>query len=374
LKIQNINLTNFRNWPQMSLDFDNRVLIYGKNAQGKTNILEAAYILATTRSFRGRDAEIISTGADFMRVWGKIDSSSDKEVEAIIKRNGLGIEKEFRINAKKRPSIDFVGEFSAIVFSPEDINLISGTPEAKRRYLSFTIGQKDRGYLFNLLNYKKVLRQRNELLKRADLGRIKDEIDIWDANLSENGQRVIEARHRLSEFITSHINQHYQKLTGELRNFEFKYQPELWGDNLVESLNNSRSRDIAERTTTVGPHRDNWEIEENGISVSQTASRGELRTLVLALKLTERDWFLAEGGASPVVLLDDVFSELDSERRKLLVDSFEGSQLLITTTDLDHLDSSFHDTTQLIDIEALVQKKFGELDLEFAENSSSEEN
>lgn len=222
-------MTNFRNWPVASFEFSDRVLIYGKNALGKTNILEAAYILATTRSFRGRDAEVISHRSEFMRVTGEIEGTSAKEVEVIFKSSELVTEKEFRINDKKRPSIDFVGEFSAIVFSPEDINLLLGPPEGKRRYLSFTIGQKDKSYLFALLNYKKILRQRNELLKRADRGTIASEIDVWDAHLAENGQKVIVARERASQFISERINSYYQKLTGENRKFEFKYMPELWG-------------------------------------------------------------------------------------------------------------------------------------------------
>jgi DNA replication and repair protein RecF len=374
LKIKSINLSNFRNWPSASFNFSDRVLIYGKNALGKTNVLEAAYILATTRSFRGRDAEVISNKSEFMRVWGDIESDKDKEVEVIFKKSLTGAEKEFKINDKKRPSIDFVGEFSAIVFSPEDINLMSGTPEMKRRYLSFTLGQKDRSYLYHLLNYKKVLRQRNELLKRADLGRIKDEIEVWDQNLAENGQRVMEARQELSGFITRNINRHYQTLTGEVRSFEFNYKPELWGLTILESLTNARDRDIAERTTTVGPHRDSWDIEENGLAVSQIASRGELRTLVLALKLTERDWFIEKGGSPPVVLLDDVFSELDGVRRRLLVESFADSQVIITTTDLDHLDASFRDSTQLINIEDYDHFKSDNLGLKFAEVSQREQN
>lgn len=146
------------------------------------------------------------------------------------------------------------------------------------------------------------------------------------------------------------------------------------GADLFNSLANARERDMAERTTTVGPHRDTWEIEEEGVNITKIASRGELRTLVLALKLAERDWFLEGGGAMPVVLLDDVFSELDGERRKLLVESFEGSQILITTTDLDHLDESFREGTQLINIEELGHFKEKDLGLEFAEAPQVVEN
>lgn len=242
MKINKVNLSNFRNWPEASFEFEDRVLIYGQNALGKTNILEAAYILATTRSFRGRDAEVVSKNKEFMRVWGEIENDKKSETEVIFQKSPTGVVKEFKINDKKHSSIDFVGEFSAIVFSPEDINLISGSPEAKRRYLSFTIGQKDRSYLFHLLNYKKVLKHRNELLKRADLGTIKEEIDVWDQTLAENGQKVLETRHTLSNFITEKINYYYQLLSGENRDFIFVYQPELWGENILTSLQNARER------------------------------------------------------------------------------------------------------------------------------------
>lgn len=154
MKIKKIKLTNFRNWEGREFSFSEKVLIYGPNARGKTNILEAVYLSATTRSFRGRDTEIITDGQDFMKT--EVVFEKDREIDiGIIFKGSERTEKEFRIMGQRRSAIDFVGEFSAIIFSPEDINLISGTPSDKRRYLSFTIGQKDRGYLYDLLNYKK---------------------------------------------------------------------------------------------------------------------------------------------------------------------------------------------------------------------------
>ena len=350
MKIKSIKLTNVRNWSEKNFDFSDRVLIYGPNAQGKTNILESLYMLATTRSFKGKDAEIIKKEADFMKVYGVIESDKDREVEILVKRSPLKLEKEFRIEGRKRPSIDFVGEFSAIIFSPEEINVLTGPPEGKRRYLSFTLGQKDREYLFDLLNYKKILRHRNELLKRADLGTIKDEIDIWDQSLSEYGQKIIEKRKKLTHFINERFSEYYDNLTGQQVVMEFRYLPAMWGEDLKESLFNSREKDINERTTTVGPHRDTWEVFLNDMDVAKYCSRGELRTVLLALKLCERDHFLSKDENPPVVLLDDVFSELDDQRRKYLLEAFKGSQLIMTTTDLDHLDKEFKESTQLLEI------------------------
>ncbi|MDD3679157.1 MAG: AAA family ATPase, partial [Patescibacteria group bacterium] len=179
MQIKKISLYNFRNWEDRSFNLSSRVLIYGPNARGKTNILESIYLAATTRSFRGREAEIIKKGKDFMRLEAILEKDGDVDIEIVFKKIDR-IEKEFKIMGQKRPTIDFVGEFSSVVFSPDDINLISGAPADKRRYLSFTIGQKDKEYLYDLLNYKKILRHRNELLKKADLGTIKEEIDIWD--------------------------------------------------------------------------------------------------------------------------------------------------------------------------------------------------
>lgn len=351
MKITSLKLTNFRNWPEANFEFSDRVLIYGPNAQGKTNVLEALYILATTRSFRGKDAEVINAESDFLRIEGMIEKDKPIEVTATFNRVGEKIEKEFKITEKKRPALDFIGMFSAIVFSPDDLMLISGPPELKRRYMSFTIGQNDREYLYNLLNYKKILKQRNELLKKADLGTIRDEIDVWDHSLSENGQKVIEARKNLAEFINERFSKYYIELSGEGKMLEFIYEPALTSEKLADSLREVRDRDIWEKNTTQGPHRDSLSIMIDGKQAEKFASRGEYRTIILALKLCERDWFLAKGGEAPVVLLDDVFSELDETRRKYLVKAFAGSQLIITTTDLDHLDPELQVGTQLINIE-----------------------
>lgn len=356
MKINSVKLTNFRSWSNLEINFSDLVLIYGPNALGKTNILESLYLLATTRSFKGRDSELVKKGQDFSRVSGVISAEAEKEVEVFLE-DGAKNTKEFRINGVKKSSIDFVGEFSAIVFSPDDLLLISGPPELKRRYLSFTIGQKDREYLYNLLNYKKVLRQRNDLLKKADLGTIKEEIDVWNESLAENGQKIIKKRQELADFINDRLENYYKELAGEEKKIVFEYQPALWGENLLESLRNAQERDIYERTTTVGPHRDSWILLTEEGPVSDFASRGEYRTIILALKLCERDWFLAGGEVRPVVLLDDVFSELDESRRKYLISAFLGCQLIMTSTDLDHLDQSFKDSTQLINIEELSKPK-----------------
>lgn len=350
MKIKEITLTNFRNWEEKSFNFSEKVLIYGPNAKGKTNILEAIYLVATTRSFRGREAEVIKSKADFMKVNALIEKD-DKEVDVEITfKNTDRIEKEFKIKEKKRPTIDFVGEFSAIVFSPDDINLISGTPSDKRRYLSYTIGQKDKEYLYDLLNYKKILRQRNELLKKADLGTIKEEIDIWDASLSEYGQKVIEKRKQLEGYINKKISYYYEKLSGQEKKIKFIYQPAILDKTMNESLKDVRDKDILEKTTTVGPHRDSWDLLIDEVSACGYASRGEYRTLILALKLCERDYFVDRDGILPVVLLDDVFSELDERRRGYLIDAFSGSQIIITTTDLEHLRESLRGEFQIIPI------------------------
>jgi DNA replication and repair protein RecF len=350
MKISALKLTNFRNWEERSFEFSDRVLIYGPNAQGKTNILEALYLLATTRSFRGREAELIKKNTDFLRLFGKIENERDSEIEITFQKNSSKIEKTFQINGQKRPTIDFVGEFSAIVFSPEDLQLVSGPPELKRRYLSFTIGQKDREYLYDLLNYKKVLKQRNDLLKRWDLGTIREEIDIWDQKLAEYGQKVIDKRKALEEFINKRIKNYYQNLSGEEIEVSFVYEPSLVSENLGQSLVANRERDIRDKITSVGPHRDSWILEVGGVDAAGICSRGEYRTLILALKLCERDWFLSKSADNPVILLDDVFSELDESRRKYLVEAFSGSQLIITTTDLEHLDGEFLTGTQLVNI------------------------
>lgn len=350
MKIISLKLTNFRNWAEVSFDFAERTVIYGNNAQGKTNILEALYFVATTKSFRGKDQDSIMKGQEFAKINAEMENAKKSEVEILFTKNGQKVDKELKINEKKRPSIDFIGEFSVVVFSPDDLILVSGPPDVKRRYLSFTLGQADREYLYDLLNYKRVLRQRNELLKRAGMARIEQEIDVWDKNLSEHGEKIIEKRRKLEGFINQRFSDYYNLISGEEKVLKFVYQPALSGSSLEESLAASRERDLFDKYTNVGPHRDNWTILVDGIEMTAGSSRGEYRTAILALKLCERDFFAEKKGANPIILLDDVFSELDEGRRRLLIEAFSGSQLIITTTDLDHLDESYRKETQLIKI------------------------
>lgn len=352
MKIERISLKNFRNWGERSFDLSPRVLIYGPNAQGKTNILEAIYLSATSRSFRGQDKEMIKTGQEFSLISAVISKDGPVDVEIVIK-GGDSLVKEFKIQGRKRPAIDFVGEFSAIVFSPDDINLVSAAPEQKRRYLSYTIGQKDREYLYDLLNYKKILRQRNELLKRCDLGTIKAEIDVWDTSLSQYGENIIRKRAELVDFVNKRISEYYKHLSGEERVIEFRYLPSVKPREMKDALCTTREKDIRDRNTNTGPHRDNWEILIDHLPAEGYASRGEERTLILALKLCERDFFAHRDGILPIVLLDDVFSELDENRRRYLIESFRDSQIILTTTDLDHLDESLREGFQLINIDKL---------------------
>lgn len=350
MRIKNLKLTNFRNWAEASFSFSDRVVIWGDNAQGKTNILEAIYFVATTKSFRGRDQEAIESEKEFAKIEATLESDKETKIEAVFQKADRKVEKEFKINDKKRPPIDFIGEFATVIFSPDDLLLVSGPPEAKRRYLSFTIGQVDREYLYELLNYKRVLRQRNELLKRAGMAKIEQEINVWDENLAEYGQKIIEKRRSLELFINERLSDYYNLISGEDKVLKFLYEPAMLSDSLLDSLAASRERDLFDKYTNVGPHRDSWKLLINGKEMNNFSSRGEYRTAILALKLVERDFFTERKNDAPIILLDDVFSELDEKRRKLLVDAFSGSQLIVTTTDLDHLDESYRAETQMIKI------------------------
>jgi len=352
MKISKLSLINFRNWEERSFDLSEKVLIYGPNARGKTNVLEAIYLSATSRSFKGKDKEMVKNGQEFARVNTEIAKDGPVEVEVLLK-TGERLEKEFKIQGRKRPAIDFVGEFSAIIFSPDDINLVSAAPDQKRRYLSYTVGQKDRQYLYDLLNYKKILRQRNELLKKYDLGTIRSEIDVWDVSLAQYGENITKKRRELADFINERITNYYNQLSGEERVVEFKYLPSVKLGEMLSQLKDGREKDIRDRNTNQGPHRDDWELRLDYLPAEGYASRGEERTLILALKLCERDYFASRDGILPIVLLDDVFSELDESRRRYLIESFKDSQIILTTTDLDHLDESLREGFQLINIDTL---------------------
>jgi len=313
VKLQKLQLTNFRNYPKASFDLTQQTLIIGENGAGKSNILEAIYLLATGKSFRAeRDNEMVAYGQEFARVSGVTDET---ELTVI-----LNDRKGFEVNSVPKRMMDFVGKFRAVLFSPQDIELVTGNPSGRRRYLDFVISQKDREYHRCLISYEKGLRQRNKLLDMLREGLAdRNQLFFWDRLLIKNGDYLTQCRSAYLESLNSG-----------------KYTATYDSSIISESrLKQYKKEEVAAAATLVGPHRDDFVVNLEGKDVSKFGSRGEQRMAVLWLKQGELSYL--DSDTKPALLLDDIFSELDHQHRaevaKLAQSHAVSGQVIMTTTD-----------------------------------------
>lgn len=332
--IKNIKIKDFRNYNELDLDFNSKVnFILGQNAQGKTNLLESIYITSMGKSFRtSRDTEMIGFGKDFARVYCEISRNDmDGSVEIIIDRAGKKFVKLDGVKIKR--ASELLKNVYIVIFSPEDLKIVKDEPEKRRKFIDRELCQIKPSYYDSLSNYKKVLLQRNTYLKEETVD--PSILDIWDMQLAEYGKRVMRHRSEFIEkldFISSEI---HGKITDGRENLSIKYAPNVdFKDDLYEILKKSCDNDMRQRTTTRGPHKDDLEFFIDRINVRNFGSQGQQRTCALSLKLAEINIIEDETGEKPVLLLDDVMSELDSMRQKFLIKSLEDIQLFITTTEM----------------------------------------
>jgi len=334
MKISRISLANFRSYDTAGFDLHpETTLIVGPNASGKTNLLEALYVLATTKSFRAHDRDLVKRGEDFFRV----TVNSDVGEYAIGLSVAPTLQKRVSKDGDRCSLAAHVGEIQVALFEPSHLDIVTGAPEGRRKYLDFILCQTDRGYLKTLQAYKRVLRQRNALLEP---GRPVDrsQLFVWDLKLTELAMMIVGARMILIERLGRLLPELYASIAGQSVSLELKYLPSVdgeYGEQFLAALERNLSRDLAAGFTTVGPHREDWVVSFDGSAVSAVASRGETRTLVLALKLAEMDYLEQQSGQRPLLLLDDVFSELDHDRRLALLSALAGRQSIVTTTDAD---------------------------------------
>ena len=354
IHISHIGLTNFRNYQRLELDLPANLIVFqGDNAQGKTNLLEAMYMLATSKSHRAAtDRELVNWVSlhdelNATRVTAQIQTKSgDLKVEiafAVMQANNEPqIQKKMKINGIPRRSIDIVGQMAAVLFTSHDIELIYGAPSRRRRYLDMANSQVASKYLQALQRYNRVLLQRNHLLKlfserRADEG----QLEFWDSELVRHGSTIIEQRLQL----IAELNRlappiHRQISSGE--ELQINYLPSVDVAGFRKRLQEVRKREIAQRMSVVGPHRDDISFLINGNDVNLYGSRGQQRTAALSLKLAEASYLRDKISDEPIILLDDVLSELDSTRRhQLLASVSDYNQVVITTTDIDYFEPGF---------------------------------
>jgi DNA replication and repair protein RecF len=362
--IRRLTLSHFRNYRKQQLDLRKGItLLLGDNAQGKSNLLEAVFFLATTRSERAAtDAELICWEAldepqPVARVTAAIESRGGPlELEALVvgrpkpgARARVPASKRLRVNGAPKRQIDVIGQLTAVLFTTHDLDLIGGPPAGRRRYLDVTLSQLDREYARALQRYNKVVTQRNALLRRIQEGASKTaELSVWDEQLARDGATIVCARAAAVEALARHARAEHERVSGGLEHLAIGYLPRIEGwdgarvlaqphaveDALVAALEAGRRREIGAGLTLAGPHRDDLAFALDGAAASSFASRGQQRTAAFALRLAEARYMAERKVDLPVVLLDDVLSELDEARRRAVLASLDGwDQLLITSAD-----------------------------------------
>ena len=328
--IESVQLKNFRNYDSLELDLAQGTnIFYGNNAQGKTNILEALYLCGTTKSHKGsRDKDMIQFGKDesHIRMMVKRDELSYR-IDMHLKKNKA---KGVAINGLPiRKASELFGVVNLVFFSPEDLNIIKNGPGERRRFLDLELCQLDKIYLTDLASYNHIVNQRNKLLKDLSVQpSLKDTLDIWDIQMAEYGRKIIDKRSEFIKELNETVRKIHGNLTGGLEELNVIYEPDCTAEKLESTICANRERDMRMRLTSPG-------VMANGIDIRKYGSQGQQRTAALSLKLSEIYIVKRKIKDTPVLLLDDVLSELDSSRQNYLLDSISDIQTLITCTGLD---------------------------------------
>ncbi len=335
--IESVELENYRNYDDLKLNFDNNInIFYGDNAQGKTNILEALYVCATSKSHRGsKDKDIIKWNHDESHIKVIVNKKESKyRIDMHLKKNktkGIAVN---GIPIKK--AVELFGIINVVFFSPEDLNIIKDGPSERRRFIDMEYSQLDKIYLHNLVNYNKVLVQRNKLLKDISFDKsIMDTLDIWDMQLIHYGCEIIKGRKAFIRDIGKIITDIHSKLSGDKEILTIDYIPSVDEDNFENIIKKSRDRDLKLKATSFGPHKDDLVFYINGNDTKKYGSQGQTRTAALSLKLAEIELVKRIINDTPVLLLDDVLSELDSNRQEFLMNSIGDIQTIITCTGVE---------------------------------------
>ena len=337
MKIKSLKLKNFRNYDLLNLEFDDATnIFYGDNAQGKTNILEALYLAGTTKSHRGtKDRDMIQFEKD------------ESHLEMMVEKNGINyqIDMHLKKNSPKgiainkmpiRKASELFGIVNIVFFSPEDLNIIKNGPAERRRFVDLELSQLDKVYLNDLSNYNKIVNQRNHLLKEIDFNKnALATLDVWDMQLIHYGNRIIERRKEFIEQVNEIVSNIHYKLTGGREELKLIYEPSNGNFSFEQAIERNKEKDMRLKSTSVGPHRDDICFMVKNLDIRRFGSQGQQRTAALSLKLSEIELVKRIIKDKPVLLLDDVLSELDKHRQNYLLDSIGDIQTLITCTGVE---------------------------------------
>ncbi len=350
--INRIYVDGYKNLEDSVIEFDPKMnIICGENAQGKTNLIEAIWLCSGCRSFRGtRDKDFIGFNKDYASIeLSYTNSVRSEDINIHIKKGSLK-DKLVTLNGVKLPLMSkLFGNFRCVVFTPEDLNLTKGSPDNRRSFIDMSVAQIKNSYVNALNKYNNILFQRNALLKNLSMGYggyDESALDIWDEQLAKTGAYISVLRYTFCITLNKYTNELYNKITNGKEKLELYYQSTIFNSlqgrtdydgelaaEYLEKLKSTAVNDIRAGYTTVGIHRDDLGAYINGISVREFGSQGQARSAALSMKLAHAKILKAEQGEYPVMLLDDVLSELDPYRQKFILNNIEDMQVIITCCD-----------------------------------------
>ena len=335
--IKSLELQDYRNYNTLEIAFDKGTnILYGDNAQGKTNILEAIFLSATTKSHKGsKDKDVINFNKEEAHIRTYLEKEGiETRVDMHLRKSkskGIAIDGQ-----KLKKAADLLGLCNVVFFSPEDLSIIKDGPSERRRFVDMELCQLDHFYLYNLNNYNKIVNQRNILLKDLYFQpELKETLHIWDSQLVSFGSKIIERRKLFVDQLNEIIYDIHYKLSGGKEKLKILYEPDIEIEDFERSLRNSQEKDIKLKQTTVGPHRDDFSFYVGDIDIRKFGSQGQQRTAALSLKLSEIELVKKITKDTPILLLDDVLSELDNNRQNYLLNSIGDIQTIITCTGLE---------------------------------------
>ncbi|MDL5041548.1 DNA replication/repair protein RecF [Heyndrickxia coagulans] len=349
--LQELELHNYRNYETLTIPFENKVnVILGENAQGKTNLMEAIYVLALAKSHRtSNDKELIRWDAEYAKIKGRLHKTHGTvPLELTISKKG----KKAKYNHIEQKKLSrYIGNMNVVMFAPEDLNLVKGSPQVRRRFIDMEIGQISPVYLYDMSRFQKILQQRNHYLKQLQMKKQTDRtiLDILTEQLIEQAAKIVMRRFEFVRMLEEWARPIHHSISRGLEQLEIQYKPsvnvseELDWSKMIKSYENKfaeiREREIDRGVTMAGPHRDDLAFAVNGRDVHTFGSQGQQRTAALSVKLAEIELIYSEIREYPILLLDDVLSELDDYRQSHLLNAIQGRvQTFVTTTSVDGVD------------------------------------
>lgn len=346
--IKSIKMKNFRNHEEKYFELSTSTnVFYGDNAQGKTNILESVYFSSLGKSFRAKkDSELVMQGKEVATVEMEfLRGGRSKKINTVITDKN---KKQIKINDIKINKIsELFGNVLIVLFSPEDIEIVKGDPSGRRRFFDLLISQLKPSYMYQLQQYYKILEQRNNLLKRGKFSNISLELDIWDEKLIELDLIITKMRKEVIEIIEPIFKKYVSEFSRGKEEVNIRYKTQV-NEKIAEALKEKREIDIERGFTSVGIHRDDYKFEINQNALENFGSQGQIKTVILSLKLAQKEVIEEKLNEKPIMLLDDVMSELDKNRREYILTKIQDCQIIITCTDIEDIKLDDKTKTYLI--------------------------